>query len=239
MVGAIATYFPEPHRPSDRETRMVELYARQAAAVHRQRAALPRDPRGRPPQGRVPGDARARAAQPPGADPERPAPAPRAGRRPDAAEQAREVAERQVRHLARLVDDLLDVSRISSGKIQLRKGRVELREAVARAVETARPADRGPPPRAVGLARPTSRSRSMADAARLEQVLANLLNNAAKYTEPGGRIALEAGREGDDAVVRVRDNGIGIAPTCSRASSTCSPRPTARSTAARGGSGSA
>jgi CheY-like chemotaxis protein/two-component sensor histidine kinase len=128
-----------------------------------------------------------------------------------AAEQAHEVAERQVRHLARLVDDLLDVSRINSGKIHLRKVRVELGEAVARAVETARPliAARR---HELSVSLPDEPIPLEADAARLEQVLANLLNNAAKYTETGGRIAIEAHREGEAAVVRVRDNGIGIAP---------------------------
>jgi PAS domain S-box-containing protein len=124
---------------------------------------------------------------------------------------AREVIERQVRHMARLVDDLLDVSRISRGKIRLEKRRVALAVVLASAVEAARPRidARGHeltmclPPEAVWLE---------ADAVRLAQVFANLLNNAAKYTEEGGRIRLTAERDGADVVVRVRDSGIGITP---------------------------
>jgi CheY-like chemotaxis protein len=130
---------------------------------------------------------------------------------PEDVGRARDVAERQVRHLARLVDDLLDVSRISSGKIELRKGRVDLRDAAECALETARPlVDARKHEISVSISdQPLP---LLADSARLEQVLANLLNNAAKYTEPGGRIALEVGCDDGDAVVRVRDNGIGIDP---------------------------
>ena len=127
------------------------------------------------------------------------------------AEQARDIAERQVRHLARLVEDLLDVSRIRSGKIQLRKGPVDLRSAATRAAEAARlliQARR----HEFSVSLPQDSVPVEADEARLEQVLANLLNNSAKYTEPEGRIELEVGREGGEAFVRVRDTGIGIAP---------------------------
>ncbi len=127
------------------------------------------------------------------------------------AEEAREVAERQVRHLARLVDDLLDVSRISSGKIQLRTSRLDLVRSVARAVESVRSTivhrDQE-----LSVSLPDEPILLEADEARLEQVLSNLLNNASKYTEPAGRIAIEAGRDREWAVVRVRDNGVGIAP---------------------------
>lgn len=117
--------------------------------------------------------------------------------------------ERQVGHLVRLVDDLLDVSRITRGKVELRKVRLDLAAVMARAVEGVRPflEDRqhhlevSPPAEALELD---------ADPARIEQVLANLLNNAAKYTPPGGHIGLSAVREGDEAVIRVRDDGIGI-----------------------------
>ena len=126
-------------------------------------------------------------------------------------EQIRDLAERQVRHLTRLVDDLLDVSRINNGKIQLQKGRLDLRAAVARAVDSVRPLieSRG---HDLSIALPEDPIPLEADSSRLEQVLCNLLNNAAKYTEPGGRIDLEAGRDGDHAFVRIRDTGIGIAP---------------------------
>lgn len=119
--------------------------------------------------------------------------------------------DRQTKHLTRLVDDLLDVSRITTGKVSLRKERVELRTAVNHAVETVRPlVDLRKHELSVLL--PTEAIWLEADAARLTQVLANLLNNAAKYTEPGGRIWLSAEREGADIIIRVRDTGIGILP---------------------------
>jgi len=124
---------------------------------------------------------------------------------------AQDVVERQIHSLTRLVDDLLDVSRITRGKIELRQAPVELADVIRNAIETNRPLMESQrhelsitvPPDAVWL---------YADATRLEQVLANLLNNAAKYTTPGGKIWLSAVREGDQALVRVRDTGIGIAP---------------------------
>jgi PAS domain S-box-containing protein len=123
--------------------------------------------------------------------------------------QAREVIERQVTHLARLVDDLLDVSRITRGKIALRPESVALEDVVARAVETTRPLVEARGHSLSVEVRPGT-PRFTADPVRLAQVIANLLNNAAKYTDPGGRIAVRAGREGGEAVVRVRDTGVGI-----------------------------
>jgi CheY-like chemotaxis protein/two-component sensor histidine kinase len=124
---------------------------------------------------------------------------------------ANDVIARQVEQLVRLVDDLLDISRITGGKIQLRREPVDVAVAVARAVETSRPLmDARRHELTVTL--PPHPLRVDADLVRLAQVLANLLNNAAKYTEEGGRIALEVARAGDQAVFRVRDNGIGIAP---------------------------
>ena len=96
--------------------------------------------------------------------------------------------ERQVDHLARLVDDLLDVSRITRGKIELRKEPVELRRAVNRAVEAVRPLIEAQG-HGLTVSLPAEAIRLEADPTRLEQVLVNLLNNAAKYTEPGGEIA--------------------------------------------------
>jgi signal transduction histidine kinase/ActR/RegA family two-component response regulator len=125
--------------------------------------------------------------------------------------QAHELIERQVRHMARLVDDLLDVSRVTRGKIALQKERVDLRALAARAAETCRPLIEGRR-HALAVALPEGPAFVEADPTRLEQVLTNLLNNAAKYTEPGGRIRLAVERAGGDAVVRVRDTGIGMAP---------------------------
>ena len=124
-------------------------------------------------------------------------------------EAERAMAERQVVHLARLIDDLMDVARISRGKIELHKEAVDLATVVGLAVETARTLiDERRHRLTVSL--PDEMIRLEADPTRLEQVLWNLLNNAAKYTEPGGQIALSAEREGGEVVLRVRDNGIGI-----------------------------
>jgi len=124
---------------------------------------------------------------------------------------SREMVERQVKHLARLVDDLLDVSRITQGSIRLRKEAVDLGTVVERAVEGTRPLIDS---RAhnLNVQLPTDPIRLEADPTRLEQILTNLLNNAAKYTMPGGQIRVSAVLEGDEAVVRVRDNGIGVPP---------------------------
>ena len=151
---------------------------------------------------------------------------------------ANDVIIRQVEQLVRLVDDLLDISRITGGKIQLRKEPIDVATAVTRAVETSRPLIDARKHELI-VALPAEPLHVKADLVRLAQVLSNLLNNAAKYTEEGGKIELEVARDDDEAVFRVRDNGIGIPPRCSRASSTCSPRSTARSTAPRGAWGSA
>jgi PAS domain S-box-containing protein len=124
---------------------------------------------------------------------------------------SREMVERQVKHLGRLVDDLLDVSRITQGSIRLRKEVVDLGTVVQRAVEGSRPLIESRA-NTVSLDLPAEPVRLEADATRLEQVVSNLLNNAAKYTLPGGHIWVTAAREGDEAVVRVRDTGIGVPP---------------------------
>jgi signal transduction histidine kinase len=127
------------------------------------------------------------------------------------AQWARDVIERQVGHLARLVDDLLDVSRISRGRVTLRTAPVALAEVVGRAVESSRPLlDTRRHALAVEL--PAEPVRLEADPDRLAQVVTNLLNNAAKYTPEGGRVRLAAERRGDEVLLRVGDNGVGIAP---------------------------
>jgi signal transduction histidine kinase/ActR/RegA family two-component response regulator len=122
-----------------------------------------------------------------------------------------DVMERQVQQLVRLLEDLLDVSRIGQGKITLHKAPVDLSQVIATAVETSRPLIEAHRHKlTVSLSeRPV---RVEADAARMAQVLANLLNNAAKYTEDDGRIDITAEQMNGEAVLRVRDNGIGIAP---------------------------
>ena len=113
--------------------------------------------------------------------------------------------------LTRLVDDLLEVSRITTGRIHLQQERVALNGIVERAVETARPLmDQRRHELTVSL--PPQPIWLYADAARLEQVVVNLLTNAAKYTDEGGHIWLTVQQEGDEAVLRVRDTGVGIAP---------------------------
>ena len=124
---------------------------------------------------------------------------------------ARNVIERQVRQMARLVDDLLDVSRITRGKIVLRKERVELDTVVSSAVEATRSlVDEAGHELTVTL--PPEPVFVEADPTRLSQVLVNLLNNAAKYTDPGGHIQLTLEREREEVSIRVRDDGIGIEP---------------------------
>jgi signal transduction histidine kinase/DNA-binding response OmpR family regulator len=211
LVGTIATYFDRPHRPSERETRLVELYGRQAAEFI-ENARLYRQIRE--------DDRRKDEFLAMLAHELRNPLAPilnalhymGAGQvDEEAREQARAIAERQVRHLARLVDDLLDVSRISSGKIQLRKQVIRLADPVRRAVETSSPLIRE---RRHELSLDLSEEPLFveADAARIEQVVANLLNNAAKYTEEGGRIYLATERRDSAVLIRVRDTGLGIAP---------------------------
>ncbi len=113
--------------------------------------------------------------------------------------------------MARLLDDLLDVSRINRGRIELRMESVDLAALVRRTLEAADPAIRERR-HELAVALPAEPLMVVGDPIRLEQVVVNLVNNAAKYTEPGGRIALESRREGREVVLRIRDNGIGIAP---------------------------
>ncbi|MDC0673009.1 hybrid sensor histidine kinase/response regulator, partial [Nannocystis radixulma] len=132
-----------------------------------------------------------------------------AGANADVVARARTMMDRQLSHMVRLIDDLMDVSRISRNKLELRRERVLLADVVGSAVETARPQFEAAghelqvslPPAPVFLD---------ADLTRLAQVFSNLLTNSAKYTGPGGHIRLAAERSGDDIVVTVRDDGIGI-----------------------------
>jgi PAS domain S-box-containing protein len=126
-------------------------------------------------------------------------------------EQARSTMERQLRHMIRLIDDLLDVSRISRGKLKLKRERAELASMIHQAVEACRPLAAGGhlevtvtlPPEPIFLD---------ADPVRLTQVFGNILNNSCKYTDPGGRIWLTAERQGSDAIVKISDTGVGIPP---------------------------
>src|SRR5260370_471292 len=121
-----------------------------------------------------------------------------------------DMAERQVRHMARLLDDLLDVSRISRGRIELRREVFDFRAVVDHTVDGLRSLidEKGI---RLGFSIPRGEMILHGDPTRIEPVLMNLLNNAVKYTDPGGEITLAVERENDDIVIRVRDTGIGIA----------------------------
>lgn len=131
-------------------------------------------------------------------------------RAPRAVERERAVLERQVKHVATLVDDLLDISRITRNGIQLAKEKVDLADMVARALEMAGPLIEG---RRHTVVVSVERGSFVAgDSIRLAQVLTNLVTNSAKYTDPGGIIEVLGERSGDELTIRVKDNGVGIQP---------------------------
>ncbi len=121
----------------------------------------------------------------------------------------RDIIDRQVMQMTHLLEDLLDVSRVTRNKIELRRDRIDLLSAIEQAVETTRPLIEAQGQR-LQIELPNEPCLLYGDLTRLTQVFANLLNNAAKYTEPGGRIWLSAREEGGRAVISVRDSGIGI-----------------------------
>ena len=128
-----------------------------------------------------------------------------------ASQKARETMERQLAHMIRLIDDLLDISRINSGKIRLEISRIRLASAVESAVDISRPMmeSRG---HRLEVQLPPDDIELMADGTRLAQALGNLLNNAAKYTASGGLIRVTVRQEGATAIIEVADNGVGIPP---------------------------
>jgi PAS domain S-box-containing protein len=129
----------------------------------------------------------------------------------DDLQRSRSIISRQVRHMATLLDDLLDISRITRGMLTLRIEHVELRGLIEAAVETAQPSISAKR-HTLNIEWPPAPVRFNADPVRLIQVIANLLTNAAKYTPAGGMITLQARGEAAQVVISVRDNGIGIAP---------------------------
>jgi PAS domain S-box-containing protein len=134
-----------------------------------------------------------------------------AGERGAVAAEARAMMERQLEQMVRLIDDLLDLSRITSGKIELRKEQIDLATVVQHAVETSRPLmDASGHELTVTL--PPQPVVVYADRTRVAQVFTNLLNNSAKYTARGGHIWLTCEQQGSDVVVKVKDTGVGIAP---------------------------
>ena len=126
-------------------------------------------------------------------------------------EKATTIMQRQIEQMVRLVDDLLDVARISRNKLELRRKQVDLESIVRNAVETSRPV-LAAAENDLHVELPSEPVWLEADPVRLAQVFSNLLNNAAKYSEPGGRISLVATQTGDELTIRVSDTGIGIEP---------------------------
>ncbi|WP_061502735.1 ATP-binding protein [Ramlibacter tataouinensis] len=123
--------------------------------------------------------------------------------------QAKEIIERQSTHISRLLDDLLDMSRITRNAIELKREALDLRDVVE---EAARNLRQSSPRHPVGVSLPTSTVPVEGDVTRLQQVLGNLLDNAARYSDPGAEISLSLGVEDAEAVLRVRDRGVGISP---------------------------
>jgi PAS domain S-box-containing protein len=130
-------------------------------------------------------------------------------------EESLDIAGRQIQHMTRLLEDLFDVSRITRGIVELRKKVFDLNAVVEHAVEATRPLLEALK-HDLSKSIPAEPIRIEGDPTRLEQIVTNLLNNAAKYTEPGGKIAISLAREADQAVLRVRDSGIGITPEMQR-----------------------
>jgi signal transduction histidine kinase len=131
--------------------------------------------------------------------------------RPDQVQELAQIMTRQIEQLRQLIGDLLDVSRISSGKLNLRRERLRLEEAIEAAVDVARSLVDGAGHELV-IRLPPGPLRVEGDKVRLAQIVGNLLVNAAKYTPSGGRIELESAAEGGHAIIRIRDNGEGIPP---------------------------
>lgn len=209
MVGALCTHFRRPHLPTEREMRLADLCARQAAdfienarLYARLREADQRKDEFlatlahelRNPLAPISNSLHLLRLS---------------GDLDPAVSRVREIMERQVAHLVRLVDDLLEVSRITRGKIELRKETVDLAGIIDGAVETTRPLIESSAHQ-LAISVPPEPMTLSADPLRLMQVVANLLTNAAKYTDRGGQIWLTARREGDEAVISVRDTGLGI-----------------------------
>jgi PAS domain S-box-containing protein len=211
VLGTFAVYYPTPQHPTPEEVRLVDILIRTAGvAIERRRAedALREADRRKDEfLATLAHELRNPLAPMRNALQVIQLAADDAG----AVRQAREMMERQMRHMVRLVDDLLDVSRITRGKLDLRKQRVDVAAVARAAVEASRPLiDAAGHELSVVL--PPQPVFVDADPVRLAQVVSNLLNNAAKYTEPGGRVWLTAERQGSDAVVSVRDTGLGIPP---------------------------
>ncbi|MCW5658984.1 MAG: response regulator [Burkholderiaceae bacterium] len=212
VLGVLSTHHRSPHAVSTREAKLLDLYARHAVdLIERMRAeqALKAADRRkdeflatlahelRNPLAPIRNSLAIMGAVKP---------------LPERLEKVRDVMSRQVRHLVRLVDDLLDASRITLRKVQLHKERTSLRALIHEAVESASTLVQGGRHQLHTVVPDDDPLEADVDATRIVQVLVNLLNNAAKFTPPGGMISLTAVREDDTAVITVRDTGAGIAP---------------------------
>jgi PAS domain S-box-containing protein len=209
VIGMLSTHFPRPHRPSQRDELLLDLYGRVAAdlieRIRFEQALKEAD--------RKKDEFLATLAH----ELRNPLAPLRTGLQvmklakndTRVVEQSRVMMERQLEQMVRLIDDLLDLSRISRGKIVLHKTRTLLATVIRNAVETSRPLiEQGG--HDLTLHVPDEPIYVEADETRLSQAVGNLLNNAAKYTERAGRIQLAVERQGSDAVVTVTDNGVGI-----------------------------
>jgi PAS domain S-box-containing protein len=218
LQGVLSTHFAAPRRPSDSELSRLALYLRHASDfIHRCKieAVLRRSEEALREASHRKDEFLALLAHEL-RNPLAPiryalAANRKAERTPEQRRWANEVMERQVAHMSRLLDDLLDISRITRGTLELKKAPAELTSVLSTAIETARPLVDSKHHR-LSLDFPTEAVRLEADAVRLAQVFSNLLINAAKYTDPCGEIHLSARRENGEVVVAVRDNGIGISP---------------------------
>jgi PAS domain S-box-containing protein len=209
LVGVLSTYFHSPRKPPDRATHLVDLCARQAVEFienARLYSELQSSNRSKDEFLAV----LAHELRNPLAPIRNSLHILRlSGELTPAGEKIQEVMERQVDHLVRMVDDLLEVSRISRGKIELRRRPIELATAILSAVETSRPLieEAG---HQLAISIPPQPLTLNADSVRLSQIIANVLNNSAKYTDPGGQIWLTAQPENDEVAISIRDTGIGI-----------------------------
>ncbi len=208
VIGMLSTHFRNPHRPSERDERLLDLYARHAAElverIRFEKALEDADRRKNEFLATL-----AHELRNPLAPLRTGLQILRLANERAVREQAREMMERQLGQLVRLVDDLLDISRITCDRLELRRVRTPLASVIESAVETARPLidSRG---HALTVSLPSQAVYLDADLTRLAQVFSNLLNNAARYTEHGGGIGLTAECQGGEIAVIVKDNGAGI-----------------------------
>jgi signal transduction histidine kinase/ActR/RegA family two-component response regulator len=216
LVGMLSTHWSRRHEPSERELRILDILARQVADLIERKQAI-EALRART-EALIEADRHkdeflatlAHELRNPLA-PIRTGLAVLRARKSDTPGRVVTMMERQLGHMVRLIDDLLDVSRVSRGKVTLRKERVSLRAIVDSAIETSRPLIETARHR-FDVTIPGTPVWLDVDATRIAQVVSNVLNNAAKYTPDGGLIRLVAETSGDSVIVRVSDTGIGIAP---------------------------